>query len=114
MAKTNLASMSVDELLKLRDDIEKVLSSKAKELKKQLSSLGDATRYTGRQSSLKGRKIAVKYRDRSGNTWAGRGAQPVWLREQLKAGAKLEDFAVTRSVASRKASASKKRRKAKR
>src|SRR5262249_15667155 len=60
------------------------------------------------------RKVAVKYRDRSGNTWAGRGAQPVWLREQLKAGAKLEDFAVTRSVASRKASASKKRRKAKR
>ncbi len=41
MAKTNLASMSVDELLKLRDDIEKVLSSKAKELKKQLSSLGE-------------------------------------------------------------------------
>jgi hypothetical protein len=33
-------------------------------------------------------------RDRAGNTWAGRGAQPVWLREKLKAGAKLEDFAI--------------------
>jgi H-NS histone C-terminal domain len=65
---------------------------------------------------LKGRKVAVKYRDRSGNTWAGRGAQPVWLREKLKAGAKLEDFAVHKSVASRKASPkkSKKRRKSKR
>jgi hypothetical protein len=26
---------------------------------------------------LKGRKAAIKYRDRSGNTWAGRGAQPL-------------------------------------
>src|SRR4051794_23705666 len=62
------------------------------------------------------RSIAIKYRDRSGNTWAGRGAQPVWLREQLKAGAKLEDFAVDKTADSRKASPRKykKRRKAKR
>src|SRR5262245_47545959 len=33
------------------------------------------------------------------HTWAGRGAQPVWLRERLKAGAKLEDFAVRKTVA---------------
>jgi hypothetical protein len=32
MANANLGSMSVDALLKLRDDIEKVLSSKANEL----------------------------------------------------------------------------------
>ena len=38
---------------------------------------------------MKGRKVRVKYRDKEGNTWAGRGAQPVWLREKLKAGAKL-------------------------
>ena len=56
----------------------------------------------GRPTSLKGRKVAVKYRDGSGNAWAGRGAQPVWLREKLKAGAKLEDFAVHKSVAARK------------
>jgi H-NS histone family len=30
---------------------------------------------------MKGRKVPVKYRDKAGNTWAGRGAQPVWLRE---------------------------------
>ena len=99
--------MSVEELLKLREEIAKVLSRKADLLKHQLSRLGVETR--GGRSPLKGRKIAVKYRDRSGNTWAGRGAQPVWLREQLKAGAKLEDFAVDRSVASPK-----KRRRAKR
>jgi DNA-binding protein H-NS len=114
---TNLASMSVDELLKLRDDIGKVLSRKAAQLKDQLSRLEDGEigykRRTG-GSPLQGRKVAVKYRDKSGKTWAGRGAQPVWLREQLKAGAKLEDFAVNKSAASRKASPSKKRRRAKR
>jgi hypothetical protein len=48
-----------------------------------------------------------------GFTWAGRGAQPTWLREKLKAGAKLEEFAVHKTAAFRKAS-SKKRRTAKR
>jgi hypothetical protein len=37
----------------------------------------------------------------------------VWLREKLKAGAKLEDFAVDKSAAPRKKSV-KKRRKARR
>jgi hypothetical protein len=115
MAKVNLASMSADALLKLRDDIGKVLSRKAVQLKDQLSKLGGEIGNVkhGRRSSLKGRKAPVKYRDKSGNTWAGRGATPVWLREKLKAGAKLEDFAVKQSVASRKASPkkSKKRRK---
>ena len=117
MPKTSLASMSVDALLKLRDDIGKALSHKAGQLQDQLSRLGrEVGMRKGRGSSLKGRNVAVKYRDRSGNTWAGRGAQPVWLREKLKAGSKLEDFAVHKSVASRKASPkkSKKRRKGKR
>jgi DNA-binding protein H-NS len=116
--RTKLGSMSVEALLKLRDDIEKVLSSKANELKNQLARLGSeiAPRMRGPRSSLKGRTVPIKYRDRSGNTWAGRGVQPVWLREKLKAGAKLEDFAVQKTAASRKASPrkSKKRRRAKR
>jgi DNA-binding protein H-NS len=113
MANTNLNSMSVDSLLKLREEIAKVLSRKAVELKGQLRRLdGDSGYKRGDESPLKGRKVVVKYRDRSGNTWAGRGAQPVWLREQLKAGAKLEDLAVSGSVASPKKS--KKRRRAKR
>jgi len=58
MARTNLGSMSVDALLKLRDDIEKVLSSKANELKNQLARLGSeiGPRMRGRGSSLKGRR----------------------------------------------------------
>jgi DNA-binding protein H-NS len=114
MAKPNLANMSVDALMTLRTEVGDALSRRAKELESQLSRLGGeigSSRKT-RKSSLKGRKVAVKYRDKSGNTWAGRGAQPVWLRDKLKAGAKLEDFAVHRGVGSRKKS--KKRRRAKR
>jgi DNA-binding protein H-NS len=47
-------------------------------------------------------KVPIKYRDRTGNTWAGRGAQPVWLREKLKAGAKLQDFAVHKTASPKK------------
>jgi hypothetical protein len=117
MAKSNLASMSIDALLKLCDDVGNVISRRAMELRNQLSMLGVTRGSTtkARASSLKGRKAPIKYRDRSGNTWAGRGAQPVWLREKLEAGAKLEDFSVHKNVASRKSSPkkSKKRRKAK-
>jgi DNA-binding protein H-NS len=113
MARTNLSSMSVEALLKLRDDVGKVLSQKAVQLEEQLTKLGGEVG-AGRRSGLKGKKVPIKYRDKAGNTWAGRGAQPVWLREKLKAGAKLEDFAVQKTAASRKASprkAKKRRRK---
>jgi DNA-binding protein H-NS len=113
----SLTSMSVDALLKLRDDVEKVLSQKAARVKAQLSQLGSEvdTLRRGRGSAMKGRKVPAKYRDNEGNTWAGRGAQPVWLREKLKAGAKLDDFAVEKTAASRKASPrkTKKRRRKK-
>jgi DNA-binding protein H-NS len=115
VAKASLASMSVDALLKLREDISTVLNRKASGLRDQLSRLGQdvAVKGTGGKSSLRGRKVPIKYRDKAGNAWAGRGAQPVWLREKLKAGAKLENFAVDKKVSSRKKS-SKKRRKARR
>ena len=114
MATPNLANMSVDALLTLRTEVGDALSRRAKELESQLFRLGGeiGSRGKTRKSSLKGRKVAVKYRDKSGNTWAGRGAQPVWLRDKLKAGAKLEDFAVHKGVGSRKKS--RKRRRAKR
>jgi DNA-binding protein H-NS len=98
MANVNVASMSVDALLKLRNDIENALTSRAQELRDQLAKLGHDIKPRNGGSSLKGRKIAVKYRDKSGNTWAGRGAHPVWLREKLKNGAKLEDFAVHKNA----------------
>ena len=117
MARTpSLGSMSVEALLKLRDDVGKELSQKAVQLEAQLSKLGGEAGGSrrGRGSAMKGKKVPAKYRDKAGNTWAGRGAQPVWLREKLKAGAKLEDFAVQKTGAGRKSSprkAKKRRRK---
>ena len=37
---------------------------------------------------------AVKYKGLGGETWSGRGKQPVWLRTQIEGGKKLEDFKV--------------------
>jgi H-NS histone family len=116
MAKQNLASMSVDSLLKLRDDVAGVLSRKADELKGQLSRLGGNTVKNGRRGqrtgTLKGRKVAVKYRHpKTGETWSGRGAQAGWLTREIKAGAKRDDFLVGKSARKASKKVGKKRRK---
>jgi DNA-binding protein H-NS len=88
--KSNLASMSVEALFKLRDDVAEALSTRARELQQQLSKLtggeiGNAKR-RGRPpgSSRKGRKAARKYRGPKGVTWSGRGLKPRWLVAELK------------------------------
>jgi DNA-binding protein H-NS len=96
MPKPNLSSMSVDALLKLRDDINKILNRKANELRSQLSMLGVAAKRRRQASSLKGKKVPPKYRSRSGETWAGRGARPRWLVEATKRGKKVDDFLIKR------------------
>jgi DNA-binding protein H-NS len=93
---TNLSAMSVDALLKLRDDINKVLGRKANELRSQLSMLGHPAIQRG--SRLKGRKVPPKYRGPSGETWAGRGARPRWLVAAIKGGKKLDDFLIDKSA----------------
>jgi DNA-binding protein H-NS len=96
MPKSNLSSMSVDALLKLREDINKTLDRKEHELRSQLSML-DGTSVRRKQArSLKGRKVPPKYRSPSGETWAGRGAKPRWLVAALKKGKKVEDFLIER------------------
>ena len=73
MPKPNLSSMSVDALLKLREDINKILDRKGHELRSQLSMLGGTSVGQKQARSLKGRKVPPKYRSPSGDTWAGRG-----------------------------------------
>jgi DNA-binding protein H-NS len=114
----SLTSMSVSVLMKMRDDVLAALNEKANTLKKELRALGNDYAEVGRiavygkkRKSLAGRKVAAKYRDpKSKATWAGRGAQPVWLREALKAGKKAEDFLIAKSPMKAKG----KKRKAKR
>jgi DNA-binding protein H-NS len=99
MPKPNLSSMSVEALLKLREDITKVLDRKANELRRQLSMLGGAAQQ--RKGSLRGRKVPPKYRSPSGETWAGRGAKPRWLVAAIKKGKKVEDFLIGKRRAKR-------------
>jgi DNA-binding protein H-NS len=120
MAKTafNLGNMSVDALLRLRDDIGTMLSQKGQELKKQLLRLEGTAWGSGRTRASatrahprKGIKVAPKYRGPNGETWAGRGATPKWLTALMKEGRKPEEFLIARPG---KAAASRKRPAAKR
>ena len=102
----NISLLSVEALFKLRDDVAAALGRKADALKKELAALGSDYAEVGRiavygkkrGSSLKGKKAAVKYRDRSGNHWSGRGATPRWMVAAMKAGAKRDDFLVDKSA----------------
>ena len=104
MPKTKLGSMSVEQLLQLRDDVGRELNRKTVVLRSQLARLGgEIAPGRGRGgSALRGKKVPPKYRDKSGNTWAGRGAKPRWLVAAIKDGKKLEDFAVEKTAPGRK------------
>jgi DNA-binding protein H-NS len=94
---SNLASMSVEALLKMRDDIGEILSSKTKQLQSQLAALGLGNGGGKRGvSKMKGRKVAPKYRNpkNRSETWAGRGAVPRWMAAAIKAGKKKESFLI--------------------
>jgi len=115
MAKASLSKLDVDALLKLRRDVDRQLSSRGRELEEQLSRLGMLQTGLGKgrrrgTSPMRGRKVAIKYRDKSGNTWAGRGAQPRWLTAAIKAGAKRDDFLVDKSAGKSAKKVRKKRR----
>jgi DNA-binding protein H-NS len=93
----SLAKLSLDALIDLRDTITSTLSEQAADLQKRLARLtgtdvGNGVRRgrpPGRKrgSKLKGRKVAAKYRSKKDPklTWAGRGATPRWMRDEMKA-----------------------------
>jgi DNA-binding protein H-NS len=108
--------MSLDALVQLREDVTEALSNQAAGLRAQLANLtgGAPTRgrakRASRKSKLGGRKVAPKYRDKAGHTWSGRGAQPRWMTERIKAGAKRDDFLIAKPARPRKAAKRKTRR----
>ena len=121
---SKLSSMSIDALIKLRDDIGSALSRKAGQLQSELAALGEGGWLTAgkkavgrpRGSKIKGRKVAPKYRNPKNRveTWAGRGAMPRWMAAQIKAGKKREDFAIDKAATkSKKGRANKARGKRK-
>jgi DNA-binding protein H-NS len=121
MPKRSLVAMSIDALIQLRDEVGKALSERAGDLQRQLAQLGGGGGGTGARRgrppgrSLKGRRVAPKYRGPNGETWAGRGMRPRWMQDAMKRGKKPEDFLIgTSKVATaRKGSAAKRSRKRK-
>jgi DNA-binding protein H-NS len=93
---SNLAKMSVEALIEMRDDIGKILSRKTEQLQSQLAALGLGNGGKRRISKVKGRKVAPKYRNpkNRSETWAGRGATPRWMVAAIKAGKKKENFLI--------------------
>ena len=56
---------------------------------------GAPAKKRGRKPGKKAAGAAVvKYRNEAGQTWAGRGKRPQWLRDALAGGKTLADFAV--------------------
>ena len=99
MAK--LPGMSIEGLMDLRERVDEMLHQRRAELQKQLERIAvvsSARVVRGGGSALKGRKVPPKYRSRSGETWAGRGAKPRWLVAAIKGGKKLDDFLIDKSA----------------
>jgi len=101
MPKVSLSGMTVEALMDLRKRVDGMLLERRAELQKQLERfavVSGARVVGGGGSALKGRKVPPKYRSRSGETWAGRGAKPRWLVAAIKRGKKIDDFLITRKA----------------
>jgi DNA-binding protein H-NS len=105
----NLAGLDFQGLMDLRSQVDEALTGYRSTLERQLEALGSSVALLGgkvargmRGSKLKGMKVAPKYRGPDGDTWAGRGATPRWLKAAIKEGGKLEDFPLRRQLARRR------------
>src|SRR5262249_27318155 len=109
MPKINVPGMNVEALIDLQKRVDAVLRKHRAELEKDLERVDRAidvvegARIARRGGSvLKGKKVPPKYRSRSGETWAGRGAKPHWLVAAIKGGKKLDDFLIDKAGQKRK------------
>jgi DNA-binding protein H-NS len=114
-ASMNLAPLTVDELIKLRQQLEVELANKISRERERLESeiralavlqgagparaAGRARRSRNARSAkkvspLKGVRAKPKYRGPGGETWAGRGLPPRWLSALEKKGKKRETFLI--------------------
>jgi DNA-binding protein H-NS len=106
----DLKALTVDQLIELRHSIDGMLSSARQQLHDRLSQiegfvgLGPKASKGDRPAHpMRGRAVAPKYEGPNGELWAGRGAMPRWLKEELTKGAQQEDFLIDKSAISRSA-----------
>ena len=106
MPSTNIKNLSVPQLLAMRADIDRLLQSKKTELQAQLAEIGGDGRTSRKAGSIKGSKVAPKYRHpKTGETWSGRGGVAGWLAREIKGGKKREDFLIAKPAGKKRAKA---------
>ena len=104
MPKIDLDKFSREELVQLRKDVDKAITSfderrrqealaaveaKAKEMG---FSLGDL--YAASKQANSPRPAKFRHPENPELTWSGRGRQPQWYKDAIEAGASPEDFMV--------------------
>ena len=104
MTRQDLKSMSAEELWSLHELVTSVLAGKIVaekvQLDRRLQQLGLGPSVAGKKKISHARRpypqVFPKYRNpaQPGETWAGRGKQPLWLTAQLRSGKKLDDFRI--------------------
>jgi DNA-binding protein H-NS len=93
----DISKLTLVEALKLRVDLDKRLAEMRTEMEAYWGKVFPGTHFGGNgraKSTLKGTKVAPKYRGPGGETWAGRGAKPRWLTAAIKKGKKLDSFLI--------------------
>lgn len=104
MAKMDLGKLSYEELIELRNDIDKELRKKEKQrieearaaVEARARELGFSVAQLFSAKPATGSKNPPKYRnpENPAKTWSGRGRQPNWVKSHLAAGGKLDDLAI--------------------
>ena len=105
MRLNDLRSMSLDELWNLHEEIvaeliDKIANEKAR-LEERLRRIERSDNVAGLEYERRPYpKVLPKYRNPNdpAETWSGRGKQPRWLVAQLRAGKKLDNFRIDRSL----------------
>jgi DNA-binding protein H-NS len=117
IAPAKLRQLSVDELLTLRDAVEKILDQRVEQERRELQARlrrlqgfesdkskkkngGGVTAMSSQgrtKLKLVKKTVPPKYRnpDRAEETWTGRGLRPRWLTAALNSGKSIEDFRIS-------------------
>jgi DNA-binding protein H-NS len=70
----------------------KLISMRRTQLLAELNELDKLSKIPSSKAIKETPSAKAIYRDKSGNSWRGKGRIPRWLKEQLAQGASLEDF----------------------
>ncbi len=102
----NLEKFSLDELKKLRTDVEKSIKSfetrQRKEARKALEKVAKEFGFSlddvleGKAATKRGSKSAPQFRNPKNpdETWSGRGRQPAWFKEAIASGKSKDDLKI--------------------